>query len=813
MQPTFTFVQLKKFYTIYFKLFSSLLFLLLASAGISVGQGTGSTVVGFEVDASFKSGYTPPFWKTTAPNQNYFGGIGDDWSKGTTGNAVLKQLNNVSVPGLTADRTALWQVDGNWGTNLPPDLSVFGGTSNKNSDAIGAGQDPYAIDEGSGGPQKNDITNVFLHARRNAANNNLWLFFGAETRSTNGNSYLDFEYNQAGVTTDGGFMTGLGPLNGRTIDDILLVINYTQGGKTPIVGIRKWLASGTWSDELTLPAGSAFMTTNTLAVDAVAPMKAFTGDGAPSNTSSAFQFVEGAINVSALGLAGLEQCTPNATVTVKTRASASYTSELKDWDVLRFPLTPASAALVNSITPQCETVPGPTVFTVTGTYDNGTPAWSTTAGTLSNEVFNAGVASATLSLAAGTTSAIVTLSTTSSNPNCPPATSSKTATVYPRPDVDQPGNQLICNGTLTTAISFTGTGATSYNWTNDNIAIGLAASGTGDIAAFSGTNSGSSPIVATITVTPRNTVGSLNCDGAAKSFTITVNPTPAVDQPGNQEICKGTSTTAIVFAGAGATSFTWTNDNTSIGLDASGTGNIAAFIGTTGASSSTATITVTPHFTGGGLTCDGPSKTFTIKVNPDAAPPQVTFIPPTCSTFAFSVQVNNPQPGSTYKLTQLDGNEVTLPPGPDGYVSGDLIFTGLHIGQGYKVVSTTSGGCKSNPEMCPINFDDLVSDPGIAVTSKASQKVEVSTLPSVSAAPNPFSDKIRFSIRVPQAGKGSLDLFNLQGQKLQSVFQGNMSKGEVRTIDYNVPYSQRSNLVYIFRIGDQKVSGKLIGIK
>ncbi len=75
------------------------------------GQGVGSTVAGFEVDASFKSGLIPSFWKTSAPNQNYFGGIGDDWSKGATGNAVLKQSGGVSIPGLTADRTAIWQID------------------------------------------------------------------------------------------------------------------------------------------------------------------------------------------------------------------------------------------------------------------------------------------------------------------------------------------------------------------------------------------------------------------------------------------------------------------------------------------------------------------------------------------------------------------------------------------------------------------------------------------------------------------------------------------------------------------------------
>jgi hypothetical protein len=57
----------------------------------------------------------------------------------------------------------------------------------------------------------------------------------------------------------------------------------------------------------------------------------------------------------------------------------------------------------------------------------------------------------------------------------------------------------------TAAINFSGSAVagTAYNWTNDNTCIGLAsASGTGNIAAFGTTNSGSAPAVANITVTP-----------------------------------------------------------------------------------------------------------------------------------------------------------------------------------------------------------------------------------------------------------------------------------------------------------------------
>jgi gliding motility-associated-like protein len=68
------------------------------------------------------------------------------------------------------------------------------------------------------------------------------------------------------------------------------------------------------------------------------------------------------------------------------------------------------------------------------------------------------------------------------------------------PTIDPIQSQTVTNGHATTAIKFTGT-ATSFNWTNDNPSIGLAASGTGNIASFRAINKGTTPVTATITVT------------------------------------------------------------------------------------------------------------------------------------------------------------------------------------------------------------------------------------------------------------------------------------------------------------------------
>ncbi|MBK7336699.1 MAG: right-handed parallel beta-helix repeat-containing protein [Saprospirales bacterium] len=193
-----------------------------------------------------------------------------------------------------------------------------------------------------------------------------------------------------------------------------------------------------------------------------------------------------------------------------------------------------------------------------------------------------------------------------------------TITVNPTPTVADPANQLLCAG-ASTSVTFSGTVAgTVFSWTNSNTAIGLGASGTGNILPFTVTNNTGATLTATITVTPSYTNGGVTCIGASQSFTITVNPLPVMNTPANQELCAGSLTQAVTFSSAvPGTVYNWTNNNTSIGLAASGVGNIAAFTATNNTGVvQVATISVTPSFTSAGLTCSGNAVTFTITVHP-----------------------------------------------------------------------------------------------------------------------------------------------------------------------------------------------------
>ena len=216
-----------------------------------------------------------------------------------------------------------------------------------------------------------------------------------------------------------------------------------------------------------------------------------------------------------------------------------------------------------------------------------------------------------VNLVASSAGTYTVTNTVAATGSCPAVSDSAVITIHPLPTANVPANMNLCNNGVAPSTNFTSNPAGgTFTWTNSNTTIGLGASGFGDIASFPATNTGTAPVTATITVTPTTN----GCSGSPSVYTITVNPTSTVVIPENSTICSGDAVPATNFTSpvSGAT-FAWTNSNTSIGLPASGNGNISGFTATnTGTAPITATITVTPSING----CEGTPSTYTITVNP-----------------------------------------------------------------------------------------------------------------------------------------------------------------------------------------------------
>ena len=250
-------------------------------------------------------------------------------------------------------------------------------------------------------------------------------------------------------------------------------------------------------------------------------------------------------------------------------------------------------------------------------------------------------------------------------------------------------NSAICAGsTLNLTSSATGgTGTLLYSWTGPN---GFTASNSQNPNILNATPAASGTY--TLTVIDAN-----NCTAVA-STDVTVYDTPGMNFPADQSVCHNSSTTAVNFSGADT--YSWTNNNTSIGLAANGTGNIPSFTATnTSNVPVTATITVTPAANG----CVGSPQTFTITVNPipvaSATPINSVF----CEDGSINIALSSDVAGTTFTWT----SNVT-----SGSVSGHSNGSGNSIAQNLVsnggvveyTITPSANGCAGSPIVATVEF-------------------------------------------------------------------------------------------------------------
>ena len=267
-------------------------------------------------------------------------------------------------------------------------------------------------------------------------------------------------------------------------------------------------------------------------------------------------------------------------------------------------------------------------------------------------------------------------------------------TVNPTGQVNSIGNQIVSNGFETSFVEFSTiniNGTTTYDWLNDLTSIGLAASGTGNIPAFSSVNSGTSPITAIVNVTPTFENGGVNCEGPAIPFEITVNPTAQVN-PTNDFIVSNGDNINIPFTtinSGGTTTYNWSNSDSTVGLTATGFGDIDFTVVNNGTAPVTTTVVVTPTFENGGNSNSGPTETFTITINPTAQ------IDPIDSLVFCNEDVINPiefttqnTGGTTTYTWTNDNTSIGLAASGTGTISDFTVLNSLDMAQTANIVVT-----------------------------------------------------------------------------------------------------------------------------
>lgn len=254
------------------------------------------------------------------------------------------------------------------------DSTVFASGSSKN----GMSPQNWNCPVSQNIPDKNDILDMFVHVRRagptTSTTDSLWLFGGLSLDNITGNRYVDFEMYQTDIYYDrtSRQFYNYGPDEGHTTwefdaagnitkpGDIIFTAEY-QSASLTFVEARIWIhisslaltpAAFAWSGQFDGASASA-----EYGYASIQPKIAgtyYTGLQCGNNTwggpfgiilqndnyvtnYTARQFVEFSVNLTKLGLdpvtlLGGNSCgMPFRRILVKTRASASFTAELKDF--------------------------------------------------------------------------------------------------------------------------------------------------------------------------------------------------------------------------------------------------------------------------------------------------------------------------------------------------------------------------------------------------------------------------------------------------------------------------------------------------
>jgi hypothetical protein len=81
---------------------------------------------------------------------------------------------------------------------------------------------------------------------------------------------------------------------------------------------------------------------------------------------------------------------------------------------------------------------------------------------------------------------------------------------------------------------------------------------------------------------------------------------------------------------------------------------------------------------------------------------------------------------------------------------------------------------------------------------------------TVSAYPNPYTDRVVFTIKSNVSGIATFDLYSMLGQKVKTLYHGFIEKGVSKTLIYEVPPANRKTMVYKFKVDKENVTGTVI---
>jgi len=261
-----------------------------------------------------------------------------------------------------------------------------------------------------------------------------------------------------------------------------------------------------------------------------------------------------------------------------------------------------------------------------------------------------------------------------------------TVTINPQPTTPAVSNLSYCLNATATPLTATPAAGNTINWYT---------------TATGGTASATAPTPVTTTTGNTNYFVSqttpAGCESQRATITVTVNPIPTVNNQSNQVFCNGSASGTINFSGSlTGTVYNWTNSNPSIGLPATGSGNLNFTAINTTAQPVSGTVVATPFLNG----CFGTSTSFTITVNPS---PQLSSLITTtaiCNNTVLNYSASSSTPNAKYAWNRLTVTGISNPASAStdssGTISETLINTTVNPIQVTYQYTISANGCNNH---------------------------------------------------------------------------------------------------------------------
>lgn len=243
------------------------------------------------------------------------------------------------------------------------------------------------------------------------------------------------------------------------------------------------------------------------------------------------------------------------------------------------------------------------------------------------------------------------------------------------PKLDISSDTSICeNGTAQLSVSGAGIGA-SYSWTPS---FGLNTT-VGSIV--------SARPIDTTTYAVQGTNVSTGCT-SSKNVTVNIIPTPKMSTTPDLNLCSGDTIPFINFVSVPfSQSFSWVNDNSNVGINSSGNGNIGPNLIAGANPSDTimfAEIEVTPIFNG----CPGPPDLFRVNVYPIPEVDSVAEYTICSRDTILPIIWTSDVPGTTYTWTAVSSASTSGFP-PNGIGNTDLYTNVINTGSNLDTIAIT----------------------------------------------------------------------------------------------------------------------------